>query len=608
MYSSEDSGLLSSTMATDNKYDRQLRLWGSHGQRALAEAKVCLLNAGPTGSESLKNLILPGCGYVTIVDSCAVEAADLANNFFVSPETIGRPRAEVVMELLTEMNPDVQESECVNKSPDDVIKNDPGFFSSFGLILATQLCESSMRALGAICAEKNIPLICATSFGFIGHVRVFVPEHCIVEAKPEPTPLEDLRVANPWPGLVDLAQSVQLETLDEHIHSHVPYVIVLLQLAQIWKNAHGGALATTTGEKEEFKRMIKEASLDYQRRVYSNKLTELQKAPSYAINTAAGKTPDDCMEEAGYDRPAWGAEENFQEAYDLAYTAHVARDIPWEVEELFNDPKASATTVSSSPYWIVVRAMKEFVANEGNGWLPLSGSVPDMTASNEMYIALQKVYNEKAKDDYNAVLSRVYELLKTTGIDPRMVNPLPYADSIEGMVKLFCKNGAFMQVLRHRTIEDELTMVKDEDGELPTCSNIQMDLMMKGMDESYQVDQCCGLWYIMLRAAWRFYENNDRYPGTGERCSTQSLSEDAAAVFREAQSLCQELGFEECPVKADHATEITRYGASELHNIASFVGGVVSQEAVKVLTRQYVPVNNTYIFNGITGDGISFVL
>jgi amyloid beta precursor protein binding protein 1 len=47
-------------MASTNKYDRQLRLWGRHGQRALVEARILVLGAGATGSETLKNLVLPG--------------------------------------------------------------------------------------------------------------------------------------------------------------------------------------------------------------------------------------------------------------------------------------------------------------------------------------------------------------------------------------------------------------------------------------------------------------------------------------------------------------------------------------------------------------------
>ena len=35
-------------------------LWGDHGQEALEGAKICLINASATGTEILKNLILPG--------------------------------------------------------------------------------------------------------------------------------------------------------------------------------------------------------------------------------------------------------------------------------------------------------------------------------------------------------------------------------------------------------------------------------------------------------------------------------------------------------------------------------------------------------------------
>ena len=46
--------------AKQKRYDRQLRLWGEHGQEAMEDCSVCLLNASATGSETLKNLVLPG--------------------------------------------------------------------------------------------------------------------------------------------------------------------------------------------------------------------------------------------------------------------------------------------------------------------------------------------------------------------------------------------------------------------------------------------------------------------------------------------------------------------------------------------------------------------
>jgi len=58
----------------------------------------------------------------------------------------------------------------------------------------------------------------------------------------------------------------------------------------------------------------------------------------------------------------------------------------------------------------------------------------------------------------------------------------------------------------------------------------------------------------------------------------------------------------------DAVEEICRYGGSEIHAIASFIGGVAAQEAIKLITHQYVPLNNTYVFDGNTGQGSVFAL
>jgi len=77
------------------KYDRQLRLWGEHGQRRLSQARVCLFNADAAGTEILKNIILPAIGSFTIVDGNMVELPDLGSNFFVTRKSLGQPRAQV---------------------------------------------------------------------------------------------------------------------------------------------------------------------------------------------------------------------------------------------------------------------------------------------------------------------------------------------------------------------------------------------------------------------------------------------------------------------------------------------------------------------------------
>lgn len=52
------------------------RLWGEHGQALLEGAQLCLINVTALGTEILKNIVLPGIGGFTIVDSGVVTEED----------------------------------------------------------------------------------------------------------------------------------------------------------------------------------------------------------------------------------------------------------------------------------------------------------------------------------------------------------------------------------------------------------------------------------------------------------------------------------------------------------------------------------------------------
>lgn len=101
--------LLQVPTAKEKKYDRQLRLWAASGQAALENAHVLLLNNGPgvVGIETLKNLVLPGVGNITIVDERVVCEEDLGVNFFLIEESLGKSRAKASLQYLLELNPDV---------------------------------------------------------------------------------------------------------------------------------------------------------------------------------------------------------------------------------------------------------------------------------------------------------------------------------------------------------------------------------------------------------------------------------------------------------------------------------------------------------------------
>ena len=55
------------------------RLWGDHGQSSLECGHACLINASASGTETLKSLVLPGLGAVTIIDDAKITPQDTGN-------------------------------------------------------------------------------------------------------------------------------------------------------------------------------------------------------------------------------------------------------------------------------------------------------------------------------------------------------------------------------------------------------------------------------------------------------------------------------------------------------------------------------------------------
>ncbi|RLN42555.1 NEDD8-activating enzyme E1 regulatory subunit-like isoform X1 [Panicum miliaceum] len=508
------------------KYDRQLRIWGDQGQAALEKASICLLNCGPTGTEALKNLVLGGIGSVTVVDGSKVEASDLGNNFLLDEGCLGQPRAKSICSFLQELN-DVVKAKFVEETPTTLIDTNPSFFSQFTVVIATQLPESSLLKLDDICRKADIVLVAARSYGLTGLVRVSVKEHSVIESKPDHF-LDDLRLHNPWAELKQFAKSIDISDKDPVVHKHTPYIVILVRLAEKWADSHDGNLPSTRQEKKEFKDLIR----------------------AHMLNVD---------------------EENYKEAVESSYKVSVTPGISNEIRQIIDDNSAEVNS-SSSDFWILVAALKEFVANEGNGELPLEGTIPDMTSLTEYYVSLQKIYQAKAEADCLAMEHRVNDILKRIGRHP---------DSISrAYIKTFCKNARKLRVCRYRSIEEEFSS--------PIVSEVQR--YFTDEDYSYAMN-----FYILLRAVDRLSANYNRLPGIFD----SEIDEDIPRLKTVAASVLSEMGLSGASLSEDLITEMCRFGGAEIHTVAAFIGGVASQEVIKLVTKQFVPLRGTFIFNGI---------
>lgn len=62
-------------------------------------------------------------------------------------------------------------------------------------------------------------------------------------------------------------------------------------------------------------------------------------------------------------------------------------------------PRNNLSSLQSKLFWILVRSLKDFLISDSDGWLPVTGVLPDMTAETAHYINLQNIYRSQANHD-----------------------------------------------------------------------------------------------------------------------------------------------------------------------------------------------------------------
>lgn len=525
--------------AKDKRYDRQLRLWGDHGQAALEAARVCLLNASATGTEILKNLILPGVGRFTIVDKAKVTTHELGNNFFVTANHLGKSRAECVVGLLQSLN-DVK-GDYIEEDIEDVVNSNPDFFSQFTVVIAAGLPQATLSKIARLLWSSSIPLVVSRSYGFLGFIRIALPDHQVVESHPD-SYHEDLRLDCPFEGLSQFMSTIDLDELDNTEHSNVPYLVVLYKYLQQWKKEHDGMIPLNYTQKKAFKECIR---------------------------SGIRRNEDGVLLD----------EENYDEAIQNVNNVIIPYKIPSHVQDILDNPLCTSASPQVNPFWLLVRALREFVMNEGCGKLPLRGSIPDMTSNSIVYIDLCRVYHSQAGNDIDVVKNYLGQILLSIG------KPTHYIPEEE--IRLFCRNSAFLHVQKYRSIEEELDM---PDG-----------ITLSTLFENSESDV---VYYVLLRAAEQFYEMYHFYPGDG----MEGIEVDVVKLKSITLSLFQKWQMPGIQIQDDHITEFCRYGAAEIHSVAAFVGGVAAQEVIKIITHQFVPLNNTLIYNAATSSTVTIIV
>ncbi|KAK0197098.1 hypothetical protein F5146DRAFT_1099409 [Armillaria mellea] len=232
-------------------------------------------------------------------------------------------------------------------------------------------------------------------------------------------------------------------------------------------------------------------------------------------------------------------EEDFDEAYTQAYRVWTPISLPSALtQEIFPhlDTKLAPPAISGTVHALLT-ALKRFTEREPRV-LPVSPALPDMKASTEMHIHLQRMYQFNADK----------EVLK--------------CEIPDNLIETFIRNAHGVQVIvgdQWSAFDQALNRVGEAMATSPKDTNV----------------------HLALRAVRELLEIADAGENANAKVSAEEIKTRIVAMPPPGAELGEEI---------DEAIgEMTRSPTADLPNTAAMLGGLVAQEAIKMITRQYVP-------------------
>lgn len=187
----------------------------------------------------------------------------------------------------------------------------------------------------------------------------------------------------------------------------------------------------------------------------------------------------------------------------------------------------------------MVRAVRDFV-EANDGWLPVAGVIPDMTADTESYINLQTIYRTQAIHDADMVYKQAQQHLQELNLPSELIT--------DKEVILFCREFASIAVLRGTCIADEY--------ERPSTSLIASEL---------EASNSLMMIYVALRALDKFESEH------GMRAGDIYVESDTARIKAIASKFLSEWSIS-AVFSDDWAHELCRFGGAEIHTVSAFMG------------------------------------
>ncbi|KAL3103274.1 hypothetical protein niasHS_002460 [Heterodera schachtii] len=628
------------------RYDRQIRLWGDDGQLSIQQARVCVFGSNALAAETLKSLVLAGIGSFHIIDKALVDHADFGQNFFVEEGSLGSNRAECLVKALKELNHSVH-GQHHPISFGEFKRQDFQMLLQFSLVIGTSLTANEARQLDQFLFEHDIPFVYANVCGMMGHLRLSFREHYILDNHAE-NAAYDLRLDFPFPELLQLDNETNLESMTHEQHSHTPFLLLYLKAIDKWRksqtNANDKALfpdITSFKTRKEFEQILMKmrqpddkGSLDEQNftEAKQNLLKGMRKSnvpenvKKVLLDRKASAVTGDALNREWVDL-FWILAAALREFIDKNGNQ---MPISGQLPDMTSDSRRYAQLLGvyrnkSMEHAVQLFALAKDIQSARLSLLSAGSSsssnyIPAAVATSNSLSSTDESMN--STDDEALTTDESEEVSRMSTSDPIELQQNATSMDCSAEDANANESSAFslpQTEANEITLERCQSFVKSASRiaiQYGTSLSYEFNADLKSIFDQIEpadvravpprVHPLC--WYAILRATDRFRALNGRFPGStasSQKGDAKELKKIVGKLFSETQN-AELISSQDELVPPETIAEVCRYGGSEPHVVAAILGGCVAQEAIKLCTHQYMPVDNSLLFDAHSQQAASF--
>ncbi|KAK2742901.1 E1 ubiquitin-activating protein [Myotisia sp. PD_48] len=190
----------------ESLYSRQLYVLGHEAMKRMGSSNVLIVGLRGLGVEIAKNIALAGVKSLALYDPNPATLSDLSSQFFLQPQDVGKPRADVTAPRVAELNAYTPVS--VHQATS--LTEDLPQLKKYQVIVITSTSLRDQAVIAEYCHNNGIYVVITDIFGLFGYVFTdFGKNFTVVDATGE----------NPLSGIVaGINEEGLVSALDETRH------------------------------------------------------------------------------------------------------------------------------------------------------------------------------------------------------------------------------------------------------------------------------------------------------------------------------------------------------------------------------------------------------